>query len=153
MLSTQKNMYRILLAVLVLLTTTALRAAAPSTPEKPASSEATEILGRWEGTAPDGSKIGYLFSKDGQVTWTIGAQKPIQGRYEAKKKADLVELDIFDFDLPQLNGFRFLGIAQVKGDTMKFFGVPTRQGKNRDGSPATHPKEFPGDAITFAKVQ
>ncbi|HEX2854814.1 MAG TPA: hypothetical protein VHO24_16395 [Opitutaceae bacterium] len=112
----------------------------------------TELLAHWEGLAPDGSKVSYLFSADGRVIWTIGANKPVNGRYEAKKKAALVELDIFDFDLPHLAGFRFLGIAEIKGEKMKFFGIPSKGGKNRDGSPATHPKEFPGDAIVFSKV-
>jgi len=101
--------------------------------------------------APDGSTVGYLFREDGSVVWQIDGHS-IRARYEAHVVGGLTEIDIFDFEGPQFEGVRFLGIAEIAGNKMKFFGVPTKNGKTQSGAPAIRPKEFGPDAIIFHRV-
>jgi hypothetical protein len=141
-------MHRLLIALLFV---TSLCSAATPSATAPAAPATADIAGLWKGAAPDGSEVSYEFSKDGKVNWTVGNRGAMSGKYEVTRKDNLTRIDLFDFESPRLAGLRFLGIAEVTGDKMKFFFVASKDGKNRDGTPAIHPKEFPADALLLTK--
>ena len=110
------------------------------------------ICGRWEGAAPDNSIVGYVFSDDGSVLWSIAGRGSIHAKYEVRNNADLLDVDIYDFDTPKLKNVRFIGIAKIEGECMKFLGVPSKNGRTPDGAIAARPKEFGSKAIVLHRL-
>ena len=120
--------------------------------QKENHSVGTGIQGHWRGIAPDKSNIEYTFSADGQVVWTVGKHS-IHAKFKTKHEAKLTQIDIFEFEQPQLEGFSFLGIAEITKSKMKFYGIPSSVGKSPDGRTVTRPTAFGNDTIIFNRVE
>ena len=136
---------------LLFLTISAVCATPPTGTQSENPSTVTGIFGHWIGIAPDNTKIEYTFSDDGKVVWTVAGHS-IHAKFITKQESKLTQIDIFEFDLPQLEGVRFLGIGEITKNKMKFFGVPSKAGKTDDGSPATRPTFFGNEAIIFDRL-
>ncbi|MDB5318765.1 MAG: hypothetical protein JWN40_396 [Phycisphaerales bacterium] len=105
-----------------------------------------QIIGRWAGRSPSGELVRYDFHADQSVVWTVeSADSPgdVTAKYSVNATHEPREIDIFDFDMPQLKGFRFLGIYQheAKG-VLRFYGEP-RSPNNTE----PRPKHFSDEAI------
>jgi hypothetical protein len=109
------------------------------------------LRGHWIGTAPDGLKVGYDFRGDGSMQWEVSGQPPISARYEVSRSGDLLAVDIFELNLPQLSRVRFLGLASIEGNEMKFLGVPSMDGRTENGDLATRPQTFGPETIVFTR--
>lgn len=112
-----------------------------------------DIAGTWTCITPENERLEYVFAENGNATWTIGGRL-VRAKYEARARgANLIEIDMFDFDLPQLAGVRFLGLAKATGDVMILTGVPVKDGKTPDGQPANRPGNVGKDAVTLTRVK
>lgn len=116
-------------------------------------SKNVEIVGQWIGVTPENERIEYVFTRDGKVTWIVEKERAIHAKYETEPSGTIIKIDMFDFDIPQLAGFRFLGIAEITETKMKIIGVPVKGGKSPDGTPAERPKNIGKDAIICAKLK
>jgi hypothetical protein len=104
------------------------------------------LEGRWSGTARDGTKIAYEFSKDGSVTWFVDEERfkkmmpnGLPGKYKIRVAEPLWELDITDFENEQFKKIKFLGIVKIiDAKTIRMEGRPNQR-----------PKEFGKEAVDF----
>lgn len=78
------------------------------------------INGTWIGKARDGTVLQYTFTKAGKVTWIVkhpkfkqAFPKGLTGKFKVTMLKPYAHLDITDFNNPQFNGFKFLGILKV----------------------------------------
>lgn len=107
------------------------------------------LIGEWFAEAPNGDKITYIFKKNGTVDWIVDAKTSQGGTIKAKYKIDssekLIAIDIFDFDLEQLEEFQFLGIISVKDkNTIQMEGKLGPKTSN-----SHRPKTFSSEALEF----
>ena len=109
------------------------------------------LIGRWEGLTPTGDVIRYDFRADHTVVWTVESPDSpgdITARYSVDASIEPHGIDIFDFDVQQLHGFRFLGIYQQDDDdeAIRFYGAP--RGPDDDGP---RPAAFPDETIVLRR--
>ena len=109
-----------------------------------------QIIGRWAGRSPSGELVRYDFHDDQSVVWTVeSSDSPgdVNAKYSVDATRDPREIDIFDFDMPQLRGFRFLGIYQHETQgILRFYGEPRSPS---DTEP--RPNDFSNEAILLRR--
>lgn len=114
--------------------------------------ECPQILGTWEGQAPNGDRVTYEFRSDSSVMWTVDSPRapgPVSARYTIDCSVTPARLDISQFSLEPLKGTLFVGIAEFRSpDTMKFEGRPVRLGMDQE-----RPTTFSEQAITFRRTR
>ncbi|WP_236891623.1 hypothetical protein [Desulfoluna limicola] len=110
------------------------------------------IIGSWKGIRSDGVAIRYQFKADGSMVWGIGDRPPIKAVFTYDGSETPAAVDIFGFQVPQLQGFRYLGIVETLGDSLRFVGIPTKNGLTIQGDVAMRPERFPPDAMWFEKA-
>jgi hypothetical protein len=108
------------------------------------------IVGSWAGRSKSGDLVRYDFRADGSVVWMVAsADSPggIEAKYVVNACAEPPEMDIFDFEMPELKGFRFLAIYRHEPDGgLRFYGEPRRTG---DMEP--RPRQFSIEAIVLRR--
>lgn len=106
------------------------------------------IVGSWAGRSQSGDLVRYDFRADGSVVWAVeSADSPgdISAKYSVNTSAEPREVDIFDFDMPQLKGFRFLAIYRHEPDgALRFYGEP-----RCPDAPEPRPHRFSAEAIVL----
>jgi hypothetical protein len=110
------------------------------------------IIGKWIGKAENGDTVTYLFESDNTVVWSVDSEEfpgSVSARYVIDNRTEPAHLDIFEFDLPPLKDFIFLGILAFDGPTrFKLLGTPQKV-----GSDAKRPNELSVEAVVFTKVE
>ncbi len=109
-----------------------------------------QIIGRWAGHSTSGELMRYDFRTDQSVIWIVeSADSPgdVTAKYSINAAREPREIDIFDFDMPQLKGFRFLGIYQCESrGLLRFYGEPRSP---TDTEP--RPNHFSDEAILLCR--
>jgi hypothetical protein len=109
-----------------------------------------QIIGSWAGETPSGDLVRYIFRADRSLVWTVetpDSPGDIAAKYSVNASAEPREVDIFDFDMPQLKGFRFLGIYRHEaGGELLFYGEPRA---SDDAQP--RPTHFSEEAIVLRR--
>ncbi len=102
--------------------------------------------GKWVGSAVDGTKVSYDFTKDGEITWFVEEEnfkksfpQGLKGKYKVRVAEPIWQLDITDFDSPQFKQFKFLGIITIV-DAKSF---------RMEGRPGQRPVKFGDEAVVF----
>jgi hypothetical protein len=113
----------------------------------------SDLIGEWNGKAPDGAKVSYCFDKNGLVTNYVDSPgfkqlfpNGMTGKYVVREKSPFWEIDIYDFEDSRFKEITLQGILQ-----------PIDKGKFKmEGTPSNHgprPKDFDEQAIVFTKVE
>jgi hypothetical protein len=108
------------------------------------------VTGKWMGIAPNGDEVTMIFYEDGSMIWSItktdNRERMLQAKYNVRYNTKPGEIDIFDFNVPELRDHRFLGIIELRGtDKMLMLGRYTDKQEN------VRPKKFAEDAIEFTR--
>lgn len=111
-----------------------------------------QIIGTWSGPSQTGHVVRYDFRADQTVVWTVESPDStgdVVARFSLNTATDPLEIDIFDFESPQLKGFRFLGICRYEADdVVRLYGEP------RQASDATpRPNRFSDEAIVLKRMR
>jgi len=109
------------------------------------------IVGHWAGRAPDETKVDLIFSADGKLAWTVGANPVLHGRFATRPGRGVVEVDFFGFSMAGFEELRILGIAKISRD--KFTLVCSKMNGDEPGAaPVSRPTEFGSDTIEFRRM-
>jgi hypothetical protein len=105
-----------------------------------------QIIGSWTGETASGDVVRVIFRADQSLIWTVESPDSpgdFAATYSLNTSAEPREVDIFDFDMPQLKGFRFLGIYRYEvGGGLLLYGEPRHP---NDAQP--RPTHFSEEAI------
>jgi len=111
-----------------------------------------QILGTWEGQAPNGDRVTYEFKSDSSVIWIVDSPRApgrVSARYTIDCSVTPARLDISEFSEEGLKGLLFLGIVEfVSPDTMKLEGRPVRPESDQE-----RPRTFSEQAIAFRRTR
>jgi hypothetical protein len=113
----------------------------------------SDLVGEWNGKAPDGSKVSYSFQKDGSVSNFVNSKNfkqmfptGLQAKYTLREKSPFWEIDIYDFEDIRFKGITMQGIFQpLEKGKFKMEGMPSNSG--------ARPSNFNEEAIVFTKVE
>ena len=114
------------------------------------------IGGRWSGTAEDGTKVTYSFTKDGHVTWYVDEEnfkrafpKGVAARYTISIAEPYWRIDIHDFEHPMFKDYTFLGIFEILSEKrFRMQGVPSKPIDRQK-----RPQKFTDEAVTFQEAK
>jgi hypothetical protein len=107
------------------------------------------LQGQWSGTAIDGTKVSYSFTKEGNVTWhvdddnfTQAFPKGLVAKYKISIAKPYWKLDIHKFEHPMFKDIEFRGILEVLSEkSFRMEGAPSNRGER--------PERFTKDSVLF----
>lgn len=115
------------------------------------SAENDFLIGEWSGTSKEGSTVTYKFEPNGMLTWDVNeasfrqnAPFGLRAKYTIRKRDGLWEIDIYDFDSPQLKDYEFKGIIRPMLEGRFDMEPPSPDSLER-------PQSFTDNAIIFIK--
>jgi len=111
------------------------------------------IQGRWSGTAIDGTKVSYSFTKEGNVTWYVDEEnfkqaypKGLVAKYKISIAKPYWKFDIHKFEHPMFKDIKFRGILEVLSEkSFRMEGVPSNLGER--------PEKFTKDSVMFQEAK
>lgn len=117
-----------------------------------AGTEVVTLSGEWRGVAPDETVMSYTFEEPDKVVWRVEEEgfrqafpDGLTAKYVIRKGEPFMEIDMYDFEHPNFEGIRFLGILEIVDDlTFKMEGTPSHEGDR--------PETFSEEAIVFTVV-
>lgn len=117
---------------------------------KQANPSSPNIIGKWLGKGLVGEDVIFHFMTDNSAIWFVDAHDspgPIRVKYSIDYSTNPVQIDIFDFELPRLNGFRLLAIIEFHGNNEMLM-----DGELVKGTKGVRPTRFRGDATLYTRV-